>query len=152
MDNRVITSRSVTVINVPVQSVDFISDGTQLASGLRDVTINIWNAEKSGILILVHTVGHIGGRHSGTVYSMKSQLGTLSLLSKDSTVKFWRVGHDYALLQTLKGHTDYIISVDSSADRKKIALDSFDNTIRIWDKVPVLLHHTLVYTGTSSSF
>ena len=37
------------------------------------------------------------------------------------------------LINTLKGHTNWVLSLAISPDNKKIVSGSSDNTIRIWD-------------------
>ena len=48
-----------------------------------------------------------------------------------------------ALLKTLKGHTDTVISVSFSADSTKIVSGSVDKTVRVWDAATGALLNTL---------
>ena len=54
----------------------------------------------------------------------------LATTSADNTVKIWSV--DGKELQTLKGHSKFVISVAFSPDGKQLATASADNTVKIW--------------------
>ena len=48
------------------------------------------------------------------------------------------------LINTLKGHTNWVLSLAISPDNKKIVSGSSDNTIRIWDLDSGNLINTLI--------
>ncbi|KAF9882732.1 hypothetical protein FE257_005336 [Aspergillus nanangensis] len=65
----------------------------------------------------------------------------LAFSSDDHTVKLWdhRTGE---LLQTLKGHSDWVGSINFSPDSQLLASASFDDSIKVWDTRTGELCHT----------
>ncbi|OKO99861.1 hypothetical protein PENSUB_8078 [Penicillium subrubescens] len=61
--------------------------------------------------------------------------------NEDHTVKLWdhRTGE---LRQTLKGHTDWVSSIDFSPDSQLLASASFDDSFKVWDTRTGKLCHT----------
>ena len=52
--------------------------------------------------------------------------------SDDSTIRIWS-SIAFELVHTLVGHTDGILSVGCSSDRKRIISGGYDCSIKIWD-------------------
>jgi WD40 repeat protein len=59
----------------------------------------------------------------------------LASASVDRTVKVWDAATGQESL-TLKGHTDYVMSVAFSPDGQRLASTSFDKTVKVWDVTP----------------
>jgi len=53
--------------------------------------------------------------------------------SDDNTIKIWDMSNGGALLQTLRGHADWVRSVAYNNDGSYLASGSVDGTIKIWD-------------------
>src|SRR5258705_535375 len=66
--------------------------------------------------------------------------------SDDGTVRLWNISTG-ALLQVMKGHSFYVLSVMYSPDGLYIASGSIDRTVRIWDAISGL--QVQIYTGHS---
>jgi WD40 repeat protein len=54
--------------------------------------------------------------------------------SQDQTVRLWDAVTG-AALQTLKGHSSFVISVAFSPDGKQVVSGSLDQAVRLWDAV-----------------
>ncbi|KAI2841165.1 hypothetical protein CBS11350_6599 [Aspergillus niger] len=61
--------------------------------------------------------------------------------SQDRTVKIWDAVTS-TLQQTLKGHTDSVISISISPDGRRLASASMDRTVKVWDLM-TSTHQTL---------
>jgi WD40 repeat protein len=66
----------------------------------------------------------------------------LAVASSEATIQMYRVD-DGSLLQTLRGHSNWVTSVAFSPDGALIASGSWDGTVRFWDSVTGTLNRTL---------
>ena len=62
--------------------------------------------------------------------------------SDDRTVRLWDIATG-ALLQTLEGHSDWVISVAFLPNGKQVVSGSYDMTVRLWDVATGALLQTL---------
>ena len=109
-----------------VTSVSFSPDGTKLASGSVDQTVNLWD---------VATRTNIATLEPGTsVFSVSfSPDGkTLASGASDGTVNLWNVATKRNIAP-LEGHTSVAYSVSFSPDGKTLASGASDGTIKLWD-------------------
>jgi WD40 repeat protein len=107
-------------------SVAWSPDGTKIASGSADRTIEIWNASSCSML------RNLSG-HSDYVSSVAwSPDGTKIASVSYKTINIWNASSG-SLLRNLSGHSGYLLSVAWSPDGTKLVSGSEDNTIKIWD-------------------
>jgi WD40 repeat protein len=108
-------------------AIVFSSDGSQVASGLRDCTVRLWNVS-AGYSMRTFK------EHTGPVMAVAfspdgSQVASGSW---DRTVRLWRVSTG-AIIHTLKGHTHWVRSVAFSVDGLRLVSGSYDCSVRLWD-------------------
>jgi WD40 repeat protein/tetratricopeptide (TPR) repeat protein len=149
-----------------VQSVIFSPDGQRLASASMDKTIKLWS--RTGVL-LETLEGHTQ-RVASVGFSPDGQL--LASGSYDKTVKVWNLKEDGtnnnlpcpgaplfpcspAMLFTLGGHADSVMSVNFSPDSEIIASASKDKTVKLWTRkgklIKTLTGHKGWVTGVTFS-
>jgi eukaryotic-like serine/threonine-protein kinase len=126
-----------------VKAVAWSPNGTHLASGSGDSTVQVWDAT-SGRLLHTYT------GHASPVYSVawSPDNRCVASSSKDNTMHMWEAANGQ-LLRTYTGHTYWIVSVAWSPDGRYLATGSLDNTVRVWEAVSGQLLHT--YVGHSDS-
>ncbi|KAI1073332.1 hypothetical protein LB507_011656 [Fusarium sp. FIESC RH6] len=110
-----------------VYSVVFSHDSKKVASGSRDKTIRIWDAETD------ECEQELKG-HSSSVYSVVFSHDSKKVASGsgDNTIRIWNA-ETGECERELKGHSGWVNSVLFSHNSKKVASGSGDNTIRIWN-------------------
>ena len=120
-------ARSLTGHSDAVWSVAWRPDGRQLASGSRDNTIIVWDAETGA------PVRTLAG-HSAAVTSVAWRPDGRQLASGswDNTIIVWDA-ETGAPVRTLAGHSAEVWSVAWRPDGRQLASGSSDNTIIVWD-------------------
>jgi len=103
------------------------TSGTRIASGSKDKSVRVWDAQSGECLQVLRG-------HDDQVYSIAwSTTGTyLASGSGDSTACIWDVRNGQCT-QTLRGHSAGVRSVAWHAGGKRIVSGSEDATLRIWD-------------------
>ncbi len=111
-----------------VRSVAWSPDGTRIASGSDDKTVQVWDAANGG-----HSFAYSG--HASTVLTVAwSPDGRLiASAGQDGTVQVWDVSTGRNVF-TYRGHTgNAVTAVAWSPDGKRIASASADGTVQVWD-------------------
>ena len=103
-----------------VTSVSFSPDGKTIATGSADRTIRIWQVDndKSAIATLSSHTDIV------TSVSFSPDGKTLASASHDNTVKIWNL-ETKTLLQTLKGHKDWVLTKLSNFGSEKVKPRNF---------------------------
>ncbi len=120
-------ARTLTGHTGGVRSVVFSPDGTTLASGSRDNTIRLWNAN-TGTPIRTLT------EHTEPVNSVafSPDSNTFASGGWDDTIRLWNANIGTPI-RTLIGHTHNVESVAFSPDGSILTSGSSDDTIRLWN-------------------
>ncbi|QRV96470.1 hypothetical protein RhiJN_24488 [Ceratobasidium sp. AG-Ba] len=112
-----------------VKSVSLSSKGKTIIAGLRNRTIQTWDAA-TGDAVLAPFQGH---SDSVTCVAVSPDGRHVVSGSKDMTLRVWDAQTGGMLLGPLSGHTRGVHAVAYSSDSRKIASGSWDKTVRIWD-------------------
>ena len=110
-----------------VEVLAFSPDGTQLASGSRDTTVQLWDTTTNHTPITLRK--HIGWP---TVLAFSPDGKLIASGGDDKTVQLW----DTATGKSLATFTDHLSDIDAlafSPDGTTLASASSDGTIRFWD-------------------
>jgi WD40 repeat protein len=110
-----------------VHAVHFIGDGI-LASGSADGKIIIWDIDAK-------THKSLESNHN-SVMGISSVRETLSSVGLDGVVRLWSL-EDFALLDTLKGHTGLVWSIKPLLDNRFVSVGR-DGSIRWWSASPAI--------------
>src|SRR5262249_32642338 len=109
-----------------VSSIDFSPDGTTLATGLYDNTVQLWDVgtgQRKGKQLKRHTKNNV----SAVAFSPCGT--TLASGSWDKTVRLWDVATGKRKGAPLKGHEGQVRSVVFSPDGSTLASASGDKTV-----------------------
>ncbi|MEA5596367.1 eIF2A-related protein [Rivularia sp. UHCC 0363] len=126
--------------------VNFSPDGRILASGDRNGVIKFWRREQDATNSFIYRPFRSLQQHSGTIWSLNfdSQGEKLASAGDDNMINIIDVSNG-KLLKTFKGHSDAVVSVSFSPDRKLLASASYDKSVKLWSlnppKLPVLRGH-----------
>ncbi|CDF40582.1 WD40-repeat containing protein, partial [Chondrus crispus] len=112
-----------------IYDVVMSGDGKRIASGSRDKTVRVWDAE-TGRQIGDTMTGHTLWVRS---VSMSGDGKRVASGSDDETVRVWDAETGRQIGDTMTGHTDCVRSVSMSGDGKRVASGSRDKTVRVWD-------------------
>ncbi len=119
-----------------VRSVTISEDGHTIVSGSADKTMKVWNLKTGELLHTlkpysnwVNSVAISKNKDSQKIF-MSEDAQTIISGNRD-TIKVWNLKTG-GLLRTLKGHADWVQSVDISEDGQTIVSGSDDTDIRVW--------------------
>jgi eukaryotic-like serine/threonine-protein kinase len=102
-------------------------DGTSIASGSWDKTVQVWDAA-NGRQIYIHH-GHMT---SVPAVAWSPDSKRIASASVDGTVQVWDAATGMHA-QTFHGHNSYVYAVTWSPDGKRIASGGNDRMVHIWD-------------------
>ena len=111
-----------------VRSVAFAPGGSRIASGSRDKTVRVWDAQKGESEVMAEM------RHSNSVLLVTFSPNGQYIVSGgfDNVVRIWDAltGHP---IQTLEGHPKWIRCGAYSPDGSRFVSGSADGMLRLWD-------------------
>lgn len=110
-----------------VFAVAWSPDGTSIASGSWDKTVQVWDAS-NGKQIYIHR-GHVT---SVPAVAWSPDSRRIASASVDGTVQVWDAATGMHT-QTFHGHNSYVYTVSWSPDGKYIASGGNDRKVHIWD-------------------
>ena len=119
-------SQSTWRVDGPVEAVAFSPDGRHFATGDWDGKLRVWDAESGEVL---QNISHGQYVHDVAFDGSGSRLASAS---SDRTIRVLDVKTG-ALLHTLAGHTDAVLSVRFSHDGERLLSSGYDNTAIVWD-------------------
>ncbi|PYH91855.1 WD40 repeat-like protein [Aspergillus ellipticus CBS 707.79] len=136
----------------PVESVAFSADGRLMASGAYDNNIILWDH------IIDHPTLTLENDLDPVAVFLLSAAGQLlvSASEEDQTFKHATecleslMAHECdndTIIHSLEGHLDSIKSIVFSPDGRLLASDSFDKTIKLWNRATGTIKHTLRTDG-----
>src|SRR5579864_1671349 len=127
-----------------IYGLTYSPDGRRIASGSKDKTVRIWDAEAGKELFCLR--GHDEDARS-VAYSPDGRW--IASGSKDKSVRIWDAETGQERL-CLRGHQGEVKAVAFSPDGRSVASGSSDKTVRLWDAdigqlIHVLQSHRGIY-------
>jgi WD40 repeat protein/serine/threonine protein kinase len=127
-------------VHAPVVSIAFDRDGKKFVSGSWDGKARVWDA-KTGKILLTIPYGALYV-HS-VAFSPDGQLIAAGGSDPHGYVKIFNANTG-ALVRTLYGHTDDVLSVAFSNGGRRLLTSSYDKTARLWIVDTGELKHTFL--------
>ena len=109
-----------------VQCLSFSADGTLLASGGSDKTVNVFEITNEQ---RIQTLSH---RDALTAVAFSKDGTALAVASEDRRIKLWDITTGMEMHE-LEGHNDSASSLSFSSDARLLASSSRIGAVRIWD-------------------
>lgn len=107
------------------------SDGKYLVSAGRDQRLGVWDAEKGEWIKALG--GHLGHRDLISALSFRKGTYQLYTASFDRTVKVYDLSPSVmGYVETLFGHQDHILALDSLRGETCVTVGGRDKTVRYW--------------------
>jgi WD40 repeat protein len=126
-----------------VFAVAWSPDGSRIASGSGDNTVQVWNAADG-------SQAYTFREHTGTVYAVawSPDGNRIASGSADGIVQVWNAANG-SPIYTYTGHTSTVYTVAWSPDGNRIASGSSDNTVQVWNAADSSPIYT--YTGHTNA-
>jgi WD40 repeat protein len=122
-----------------VENLAFAPDGQMIASCGDDATIRLWDTTSG---VNVQTIAA-----QGAVYAVAWSSDGTHLASScfDGRIQVWELQapQPATCVQTLEGHTNWILGLAFAPNRTQLASASWDRTVRLWDVESGRCLHTL---------
>ena len=122
-----------------VENLAFAPDGQRIASCGDDATIRLWDARSGANLQTIPA--------QVTVYSVAWSCDGTHLASGyvDGRIQVWELQapQPATCVQTLSGHTHWVLGLAFAPDCTQLASSSWDRTVRLWDVASGRCLHTL---------
>jgi WD40 repeat protein/tRNA A-37 threonylcarbamoyl transferase component Bud32 len=110
-----------------VFSVASSPDGSYIASGSKDLTVQVWDVATGG----VHAVAYVGHTDAVTSVSWSPDERFVASGSNDKTVRIWKTA-DASNAFTYPNHAAAVNAVAWSLAGTRIASGSADKTVQVW--------------------
>ena len=122
-----------------VEGLAFAPDGQRLASGGDDATIRLWDVQTGA---QIETIAAHGAVQS---VAWSSDGTHLAGGCPDGRIQVWELQatQPATCVQTLEGHTNWVLGLVFAPDGAQLASASWDQTVRIWDVESGRCLHTL---------
>lgn len=115
-----------------IYSLDFASNGRQIASGSGDHTVRVWDIEQNREVLSLSIEDGV------TTVAISPGGEYVAAGSLDKSVRVWdiRTGNTIGRLDGIDGHRDSVYSVAFGPDGETLVSGSLDKTIKMWQLSP----------------
>lgn len=115
-----------------IYSLDFASNGRQIASGSGDHTVRVWDIEQNREVLSLLIEDGV------TTVAISPGGDYVAAGSLDKSVRVWdiRSGNVIGRLDGIDGHRDSVYSVAFGPDGETLVSGSLDKTIKMWQLSP----------------